>query len=87
MIDAFLLGAIAAASFTACLFFLRFWKDSRDILFLAFAIFFLVEGGNRVALLFFAKPNEGSPWIYGVRLVALILILAAIVRKNSGATA
>lgn len=84
MIEAFLLGAIATASFTASVFFLRFWRDSRDIFFLAFAVFFLTEGMNRIALLFFAKPNEGSPWIYLVRLFALILILAAILRKNYG---
>jgi len=37
-----------------------------------------------VALLFFAKPNEGSPWIYILRLLALLLIVAAILRKNYG---
>ena len=33
---------------------------------------------------FFARPNEASPWIYVIRLLALILILAAILRKNYG---
>jgi uncharacterized membrane protein HdeD (DUF308 family) len=82
MIDAFLLGVIATSSIMAGLFFVRFWTDSRDFLFLAFAIFFFVEGLNRVALAFFAHPNEGSPWIYSLRLCALLLILAAILNKN-----
>lgn len=84
MIEGFLLGVIATASFTAALFFLRFWKDSRDLLFLSFAIFFLVEGIYRLASLFVAHPNEWSPWIYSGRLVTLILILAAILYKNYG---
>ena len=84
MVEAFLLGAISAASFTAGVFFLRFWKESRDIFFLAFAVFFLTEGAIRVLLIFFSKPNEGSPWIYVVRLFALVLILAAILKKNMG---
>jgi uncharacterized membrane protein HdeD (DUF308 family) len=85
MIEAFLLGVIATASFTAGAFFLKFWKRSHDIFFLAFVVYFLTEGGIRVALLFFTRPNEGSPWIYVIRLIALILILAAILRKNYGA--
>lgn len=81
----FLLGVIAAASVTASIFFLKFWKESGDRLFLAFAAFFLIEALSRVVLLLFARPNEGSPWIYLFRLAALLWILAAILRKNSSA--
>lgn len=84
MIDGFLLGVIATGFLTAGLFFLRFWRDSRDRLFLAFAASFIVEGLNRCALLLVDKPNEGSPWIYIVRLLAFLLILLAIWRKNYG---
>jgi hypothetical protein len=84
MIEAFLLGVIAAASFTAGAFFLKFWRRSHDNFFLAFVVYFLTEGGIRVAHMFFARPNEANPWIYVVRLMALILILAAILRKNCG---
>lgn len=82
MITIFLLGVTASASVTASLFFLRFWRDTRETLFLAFTAFFLIEGITRVVLLFFAHPGEGSPWIYIARLLGLIMILAAIVRKN-----
>jgi hypothetical protein len=82
MIEGFLLGVIAIASLTAGMFFLRFWKKTHDRLFLAFAIFFFTEMGTRITLLDFARPNEGSPWIYLIRLVALIVLLAAIVAKN-----
>jgi hypothetical protein len=80
----FLLGVIAMASVTAGVFFLKFWKMTRDTLFLAFAVFFLLDAGSRAVLLFFAHPNEGSPYIYALRLLALLLILAAILKKNYG---
>ncbi len=78
----FFLGVIAAEAFTAMLFFLRFWKDTRDSLFAAFAFFFLVEGADRLVLSTMKHPNEGSPWIYVARLIALLVLLGAIIRKN-----
>ncbi|MEO8307835.1 MAG: DUF5985 family protein [Pseudomonadota bacterium] len=84
MIESFLLGVIVTASLTAALFFLRFWRNTRDPLFLAFALAFAIEGLNRISFLFLDRPNEGSPAIYIVRLLAFLLILAAILWKNSG---
>ena len=82
MIASFLLGVTASAAFTASLFFLRFWRDTRDTLFLAFAAFFLIEGITRSVLVFYAHPSEGSPWIYLARLMGLLLILTAVLKKN-----
>jgi uncharacterized membrane protein HdeD (DUF308 family) len=82
MFDAFLLGAISMASLTASAFFFRFWRETRDFVFVAFAIFFLIEGINRFALVFIARPNEGNPWVYLARLLGLVLILGAILKKN-----
>ncbi len=84
MINAFLLGVIATECLAAALFFVKFWRDTRDLLFMAFAFFFVLEAGNRITLLFFAHPNEGSPGIYIVRLIGLLIILAAILDKNYG---
>ena len=84
MIVGFLLGVVGTSSAVAGLFFLKFWRETRDVFFLAFAIFFLSEAANRVVLLFFERPNEGSPWIYLIRLFAMLLILAAILHKNYG---
>jgi uncharacterized membrane protein HdeD (DUF308 family) len=84
MLAGFLLGVIATSSITAGIFFLKFWKHTRDSLFLAFGLAFIIEGLNRIAVLTVAHPNEGSPWIYLVRLLAFLLILAAILRKNYG---
>ena len=82
MVEGFLLGVIGTASLTAALFFLRFWKQTHDRLFLAFAAFFAIEAVNRVVLLYLERPNEGSPWIYLFRLFGLLVLLAAILEKN-----
>jgi hypothetical protein len=85
MLEGFLLGVVATASMTASLYFLKFWRKTRDSFFLAFAVSFLIEGLNRIGVLLIDKPSEGSPWSYTIRLFAFLLILAAIIKKNSGA--
>ena len=82
MIEGFLLGIIVSASLVAAAFFWKFWRQTRDTLFLAFAAAFLIEGINRMSFLLLDAPNEGRPAIYVVRLVAFVLLVAAIVRKN-----
>jgi hypothetical protein len=82
VIESFLLGIIVAASLTAGGFFFKFWRATKDPLFLAFALAFTIESLNRTGILFLDRPNEGSPAIYLVRLFAFLLILAAIVWKN-----
>ncbi|HZQ19973.1 MAG TPA: DUF5985 family protein [Terriglobales bacterium] len=84
MVNGFLLGVVATSSLAAAAFFLKFWRRTHDTLFLYFGIAFLVEGLNRVMVLGQAHPNEGSPWHYLVRLLAFLMILAAILRKNYG---
>lgn len=82
--DLMLLGAIAMASVVAGLFFLRFWRDTGDRLFLFFAVSFLLEGVNRWALGLTGDPNEARPFFYFVRFLSFVLILAGIVQKNRG---
>jgi uncharacterized membrane protein HdeD (DUF308 family) len=82
MMDLMLLGAISMASLVAGLFFLRFWRDTRDRFFLFFAVSFGVEGVNRAALALASDPNEGRPFFYFVRLLSFLLIIIAILYKN-----
>ena len=82
MIDGFLLGAIVTCSLVAGAFFLKFWKQTRDRLFLGFAAAFAIEGVNRMAFLFLDEPHAGDPVIYSVRLFSYLLILSAIIHKN-----
>lgn len=77
-----LLGGIATASIIAALFFLRFWKSSRDRFFLYFAMSFGIEGINRILLALTAGLREDAPAYYLVRLIAYGLILLAILEKN-----
>lgn len=84
LIEGFLLGVIATSSLIAALFFFAYWRRSRDILFLAFAVAFCMEGLNHATLLGAHHPNEAGPWYYLVRLVAFLIILAGIMKKNYG---
>jgi hypothetical protein len=82
MIEGFLLGVIVTCSLVAAGFFARFWRATRDLLFLGFAVSFFLEGVNRMAFLFLETPNAGDEVIYIVRLLSYLLILAAIANKN-----
>lgn len=77
-----LMGAIAALSFVAALFFYRFWTRSGDRFFLYFALSFAIEGVNRVALGMLGPASETEPLFYGIRVVAYGLIVVAIWQKN-----
>jgi hypothetical protein len=78
----FLSGAVTALLLVAALFFLRFWKRTRDGLFLAFAAAFFLLGFGQALLALAHVPDEERSWLYLVRLLAFALILAAIIRKN-----
>jgi uncharacterized membrane protein HdeD (DUF308 family) len=84
VLDIFLLGFITASSLGAALFFFRFWKTSRDLLFLAFAIFFLAQASSSTIVLAFPHPNEGTGWLFLLRLLSVLVVLGAILWKNAG---
>jgi hypothetical protein len=81
----FLSGAVALGYFVSALFFLRFWRRTRDELFLAFASAFALLGVGQSVLALADIPTEERGSIYLIRLAAFALILIAIVRKNSRA--
>jgi hypothetical protein len=78
----FLSGAVAAAFVVAGLFFLRFWKQTRDGLFLAFAFAFWLLGLTQALLALTDIPVEERSWLYLLRLAAFSLILVSIFFKN-----
>ena len=77
-----LMGAIAVASLVVGLFFFRFWRHTRDLFFLFFALSFWIEAANRAVLGLLVGANEDGAVFYSVRLVAYGLILVAIWHKN-----
>jgi hypothetical protein len=80
--DAFLVGFIFACCLVASTFFIKFWLTTKDKLFLAFAIVFVIEGISRVLSITIANPSEGAPFIYLMRLIAYLVIIVAIAAKN-----
>lgn len=78
----FLSGAITMGFLVAGFFFLRFWKRTRESLFLAFAAAFWLLGLAQALLAFTNIPVEERSWLFLLRLAAFSLILVSIWRKN-----
>jgi hypothetical protein len=77
-----LMGAVAMASFVATIFFLRFWRETRDTLFLLFAIAFGVDALTRSVLALVHPSDEAEPLFYMCRFATFALIAVGIVLKN-----
>jgi amino acid transporter len=77
-------GALVMGYFVAGLYFLRFWRDTRDRLFGIFAAAFWLLAAQRAALALTVDPTGEQLLLYSVRLLAFVLILAAIIDKNRG---
>jgi hypothetical protein len=75
-------GAIMMAYFVGGLFFLRFWKQTRDRLFAMFATAFFLLSLNYLVLTPTAQVDERVPLHYTVRFFAFIIILIGIADKN-----
>jgi hypothetical protein len=82
----FLNGVSAAASLIAAVQFLRFWRDTRDRLFLWFAAAFVMFATHWWAICLLQPAVEARHWFYLFRLTGFVLILLAIVDKNRPAT-
>ena len=78
----FLSGAVSVGFLICGLFFLRFWRRTRDELFVAFAIAFALLGIVQATLALANIPTEERAPIYLFRLLAFVIILFAIFRKN-----
>lgn len=78
----FVSGAFCMASAAVTLFFLRFWRTTRDRLFAILSLAFALLTLERAVLAFVPLEHEGRHWIYVARLVAFVLIIAGILDKN-----
>lgn len=78
----FLSGAVAFGFALSALFFLRFWTRSREPLFLAFAVAFMMLGSVQAILALANFTTEEQSSIYLIRLGAFLVILIAILHKN-----
>lgn len=72
----------ATASVVVSLFFFRFWRDSGDRLFGFFGAAFSLLAVSWTLLALISPTDETRPYIYAVRLVAFVLLIAGIIDKN-----
>lgn len=80
--SAIISGAVVALDLVAALFFLRFWKASRERLFGMFALAFSVLAIQRLAIAITRETMEDQTIFYLLRLAAYVIIVVAIVDKN-----
>jgi hypothetical protein len=78
----FLLGVIAMGDLIAGLFFLKYWKTTKDRFFLYFALSFALEAISRYLLLDISTNSESEPLVYSLRLLSYAVILLGIADKN-----
>jgi hypothetical protein len=83
-VTALVSGLLVMGYAVAGLFFLRFWRETRDRLFGIFAVAFWLLALQRLLLALFQNPDGEQLWLYGIRLLAFVLILFAIIDKNRG---
>jgi hypothetical protein len=83
VIAVFLAGAIVTAFLACGLFFLKFWWRSRDLLFAAFAAAFWLLALNAGLVALIPKPGEARSWFYLLRIAAFLLIVLAVIGKNT----
>lgn len=81
-LNAILVGAIVMAASVIALFFLRYWRQTRDRFFLYFALAFMLEAVQRLPGAMQPPGAPEAPLYYLIRLAAYGLILLAIIGKN-----
>ena len=80
----FLRGAVALGCAIAALFFLRFWRDSRDRLLAFFALAFAILAVEYTVLGLVPLSTETQVYVFAVRLLAFGCIVYGIYQKNRG---
>jgi uncharacterized protein DUF5985 len=78
----FLQGAVAMGCGAAGLFFLKFWRQGRDRLFLQFALAFWMLAMSYVTLTLLSSASDWGVSVFVLRLFAFCLILYGIFDKN-----
>lgn len=78
----FFSGIIFTSFGFAGIFFLKFWKKTKERFFLAFALACWALSIERIAMLIESKNNETSAWVYLFRLVAFFLVFLAVYHAN-----
>jgi hypothetical protein len=82
----FLLGMLVAVSMALALLFLKFWRRSGDRLFAFFSAAFATLAVDWLAHALWNPRHEHQHYLFIIRLVAFLLIIAGIVSKSRAAS-
>jgi len=77
-------GVLAMASLVASLFFLRYWRATRERLFAFFSVAFVGLTANWTVLAIVNHPVDEArqAHAYVIRLVAFVVLIVGIIDKN-----
>lgn len=78
----FMWGATTFGSWVIALFFLKYWKRTRDRLFLFFSAAFWILSVNWIALATTTPDYEARHWIFVARVLAFSFMILGILDKN-----
>ena len=78
----FFWGATAMGCWAVGLIFFRSWRSTGDRFFAIFGAAFWILALHWIALSVFGAVDETRHYFYAVRLLAFLLVLAAIADKN-----
>jgi len=78
----FFLGTLAAFSAVIALFFLKFLRETRDRLYGFFSAAFGVLTVDWIARAVLTPRHESQHYMFLLRLLAFLLIIAGVVAKN-----
>jgi peptidoglycan/LPS O-acetylase OafA/YrhL len=78
----FLSGALMVGYLVLGMFFFKFWRHTRESLFMMFAWAFWLMAANQFAVSASSSYDLDVGWTYILRLLAFALIILAIARKN-----
>lgn len=78
----FFAGAYMMGCAAVALFFVGYWRRTKDRLFAILALAFGMLAVERTVLALLPLSAEGQHWIYLARFFAFTLIIAGIIDKN-----
>ena len=79
---AFFSGAVSLGYLIAGMFFLRYWRKTRDSLFFRFGLAFGFFSISQILTSMLGPVDERTGYAYGLRILGFVVILVAIVEKN-----
>ena len=81
--QAFLSGMTTMGFLVVSLLFVRYWRRTRDGIFVWFSISFALLALTQALPVIIEIPREEHSWVFLLRLLAFALLIFAILRKNA----